>query len=212
VTGQAGTVLRWPLWSWRNLSASAVVVLLALFGIGRAIEPAGPTSPEDGVAVATSQPTVPAPVPDEPSSAGSSLSPTTAPGTTLTASGAPQPAAGDSVTMLATAFATAWSSAGRSQAEWNAGIRPFVTAALATGLARTDPANVPATKVTGEAVLLTAAATSAQVRVPTDGGSIVVTLQRGAAGPWLISDVAPADQPPGAPTPDLHARTSPARS
>ena len=116
------------------------------------------------------------------------------------------------MTRVATAFALAWSSSSRSQLEWTRGIQPFVTPALAAGLAQTDPARVPATKVTGEAMLLTASATFAQVRVPTDGGSIVVTLNRVASGPWRVSDVAPAGQPPGAPTPDLHPATSPARS
>ena len=110
------------------------------------------------------------------------------------------------MTRLATAFAQAWSSSGRSQQEWTRGIQPFVTPALAAGLAQTDPARVPATKVTGEAVLLTASATSAQVRVPTDGGSIVVTLKRAASGPWQVSDVAPAGQPPGC----THAGPAPA--
>ena len=89
--------------------------------------------------------------------------------------------------------------------------QPYVTPALAAGLAQTDPVRVPATKVTGEAVLLTASATSAQVKVPTDGGSIVVTLSRASSGPWLVSEVAPAGQPPGALTPDLRPRPSPAR-
>jgi hypothetical protein len=112
------------------------------------------------------------------------------------------------VTKLATAFAKAWSSSDRSAAEWTKGIEPFVTPDLAEGLAQTDPAHVPATKVTGEAVLLTSSGHSAEVRVPTDGGSIVVTLHRESSDPWLISDVAPADQPPGAPTPDLQPRSS----
>jgi hypothetical protein len=115
------------------------------------------------------------------------------------------------VTRLATVFAQAWSSSGRSPQEWTRGIQPLVTPALATGLAQTDPARVPATKVTGEASLLTASATRAAVKVPTDGGGIVVTLRRTPAGPWRVSDVGPAGQPPGAPTPDLSAPTSLAR-
>ena len=133
------------------------------------------------------------------------------PSTTPSTSGTLSPSASESVTRAATAFAKAWSSSGRSQQEWTRGIQPFVTPALAAGLAQTDPARVPATRVTGEAVLLTASATSAQVRVPTDGGSIVVTLSRALSGLWQVSDVAPAGQPPGAPTPDLRPSTSPAK-
>jgi hypothetical protein len=209
VRGQASTVLRWPLWSWRNLSVTAAALLLLLYGMGRVIEPAKITLSATHVADATAGPTISTPSPTEPSAAGSSPTPATVPGTTSTSAGLSAPAS-ESVTRVATAFAQAWSSSGRSQQEWIRGIQPFVTPALATGLAQTDPARVPATKVTGEAALVTASATSASVRVPTDGGSIVVTLTRAASGGWQVSDVAPAGQPPGAATPDLHPATSPA--
>jgi len=249
VRGQAGTVLRWPLWSWRNLSITAAALLLVLFGMGRVIEPAKITlPPADGSGGAASTATgtasaaagygatPPALTPSESSTAaamapgavpGKTLDPATEPGiappeatspgtappaATVPAS-APTPAGAvrsESVAVVATGFAQAWSASGRSQQEWTRGIQPFVTAALAAGLAQTDPARVPATKVTGEAVLQTASATSATVRVPTDGGGIVVTLTRGASTPWQVSDVTPAAQPPGAPTPDLQPRPTPA--
>jgi hypothetical protein len=211
VRGQARSVLRWPLWSWRNLSVTAAALLLVLYGLGLVIEPAKITLTTTHVPLA-----VEGPMPSPPSPSISSANPSapagaTVPGTTGPTSPDSGARASESVTRVATAFALAWSSSGRSQQEWTRGIQPFVTSALAAGLAQTDPARVPATKVTGEAVLLTASATSAQVRVPTDGGSIVVTLKRAGSGPWQVSDVAPAGQPPGAPTPDLHP-ASPARS
>ena len=206
--GQVGTVLRWPLWSWRNLSITVAGVLLVLFGMGRVIEPAKLTLATPHAPGVTAAHT---PSPSTTGPSGSASSPAPVPSTTPATSAVPAAPTNESVTRLATAFAQAWSSSGRSQQEWNGGIRPFVTPALAAGLAQTDPARVPATKVTGEAVLLTASATSAQVKVPTDGGSIVVTLRRASSGPWLVSDVAPAGQPPGALTPDLRPRPSPAR-
>jgi hypothetical protein len=209
---QAGTVLRWPLWSWRNLSITSAAVLLMLYGMGHVIQPAKITlTTVHAPLAATASPRPPAPGPSVPPAAPSSPVPATVPITpkpTLAVSGT----SNQSVTRLATAFAQAWSSSGRSQQEWTQGIQLFVTPALAAGLARTDPARVPATKVTGEAVLLTASATSAQVRVPTDGGSIVVTLKQAASGPWQVSEVAPAGQPPAAPTPDLNPPASPAKS
>ena len=209
--GQASTILRWPLWSWRNLCVTAAALLLVLYGLGLVIEPAKITLTAGHVPLVTASPTPSEPPMSVSSSAPSSSAGATAPNTTPSTSGTLSPSTSESVTRVATAFAQAWSSSGRSQQEWTRGIQPFVTPALAAGLAQTDPARVPATKVTGEAVLLTASATSAQVRVPTDGGSIVVTLKRAGSGPWRVSDVAPAGQPPGAPTPDLHP-TSPARS
>jgi hypothetical protein len=209
VRGQASTVLRWPLWSWRNLSVTAAALLLLLYGMGRVIEPAKITMSASHLPGVTAGPTISPPSPT--ALAGSSPTPATVPGTSSTSTSAGLSATGgESVTRVATAFAQAWSSSGRSQQEWIRGIQPFVTPALSTGLAQTDPARVPATKVTGEATLVTASATNASVRVPTDGGSIVVTLTRAASGGWQVSDVAPAGQPPGAPTPDLHPSPSPA--
>jgi hypothetical protein len=208
VRGQASTVLRWPLWSWRNLSVTAAALLLLLYGLGRVIEPAKITLSATHLPGATAGPMISTPPPTTPV-AGSAPTPATVPGITSMSAGLSAPAS-QSVTRVATAFAQAWSSSGRSQQEWVRGIQPFVTPALAAGLAQTDPARVPATKVTGEAALVTASPTNASVRVPTDGGSIVVTLTRAASGGWQVSDVAPAGQPPGAPTPDLHPATSPA--
>lgn len=176
--------------------------------MGRVVEPAKTTLPQTHAALVAASPT--SPPPSDPATAASSPVPATVPSTTSTTS----PGAGAdedvSVTKLATAFAQAWCLSARSQQEWTRGIQPFVTPALAAGLAQTDPARVPATKVTGEASLVTASATSAQVNVPTDGGSILVTLRRSSSGPWQVSDVAPARQPPGAPTPDLSPATTPA--
>ena len=209
--GQASTILRWPLWSWRNLAVTTAAFLLVLFGLGRVIEPAKITLTTTHAPLVTVSPT--------PTAASSSLAPAVrssspasrVPGTTQPTLAVSGTSANKSVTRLATAFAQAWSSSGRSRTQWTHGIQPFVTPALAAGLAQTDPARVPATKVTGEAVLLAASAATAHVRVPTDGGSIVVTLNRTPSGPWQVSEVAPAGQPPGAPTPDLGPSISPAK-
>jgi hypothetical protein len=214
VRGQVGTVLRWPLWSWRNLSITVAAVLLALYGMGRIVEPAKITLSTRHVPRVTATPTPSPSLTADLSASASSPVTVPAPATRATSptSAVPVAPANESVTRLATAFAQAWSSSGRSQQEWTRGIQPFATPALAAGLAKTDPARVPATKVTGEAVLLSASAASARVKVPTDGGSIAVTLSRASSGPWQVSDVAPAGQPPGALMPDLHPRPSPART
>lgn len=211
--GQASTILQWPLWSWRNLSVTVAALLILLYGMGRVIGPAKIIPSAAHTPPVTAGQTLASPSPTESSTSASSPAtatvPNPAPSTKSTSAVLSIPGS-QSVTRVATGFAQAWSSSGRSQQEWNRGIRPFVTPALAAGLAQTDPARVPATKVTGEAQLLTASATVARVKVPTDGGSIVVTLTRTASGAWHVSDVAPADQPPGAPTPGLHPATSPA--
>jgi hypothetical protein len=212
VKGQVGTLLRWPLWSWRNLSLTIAAVLLVLFGMGRIVEPAKVTFSRPHVSGVTATPTGSPSLTTDLSATAPSPSLAPVPSATSPTSAVPVAPTNESVTRLATAFAQAWSSSGRSQQEWTRGIQPFVTPALAAGLARTDPGRVPATKVTGEAVLLSASAASAQVKVPTDGGSILVTLSRAPSAPWQVSDVAPAGQPPGAVVPDLHRRPSPART
>ena len=210
MTGRASKVLRWPLWSWRNLSVTTAAVLLVFYGMGRVVEPAKIRIPALHVSSATVSPAVSSLSASKSSTVASSPDPVAVPSTKL-----PSPVLGapgsESVTRVAAAFAEAWSSSGRSQQEWTSGIQAFVTPALAAGLAQTDPARVPATKVTGEALLLTASVTSAQVRVPTDGGSILVTLTRTASRPWQVSDVAPVGQPSGAPTPNLRPAPTPTR-
>jgi hypothetical protein len=209
--GGLDTVLRWPLWSWRNLSITSAAVLVVLFGMGRVIEPAKLTlSPVRASATTAVTPSLAATSVPSATAASAALAPM--PSTPPVTAAVPDATANESVTRVALGFAQAWSSSGRSQKAWADGIQPFVSPALAAGLAQTDPARVPATKVTGEPVLITASATAAQVKVPTDGGSIVVTLSRASTTPWQVSDVGPADQPPRAPTPDLQPRLSPAPS
>lgn len=206
--GNTSSVLRWPLCSWRNFAVTATAVLLVFYGMGRVVEPAKATLPKTHPPLVAASPTSSPPF--DPATAASSPVPAVAPSTTPTTSAGAGAGGDASVTKLALAFAQAWCLSARSQQEWTRGIQPFVTPALAAGLAQTDPARVPATKVTGEAALVTASAASAQVNVPTDGGSIVVTLHRSSSGPWQVSDVGPALQPPGAPTPDLRPPTTPA--
>ena len=208
--GQTSNVLRWPLLSWRNLSITAAAVLIVLYGMGRFVEPAKVTPSSAKLPLVAASPSSPQPY-DPPAASPSPISSPVPSKNGLPKSAVSGVSENRSVTRLATAFTQAWSSSGRPQEQWVRGLNPFVTPALAAGLAQSDPGRVPATKVTGEAVLLTASATSAQVRVPTDGGSIVVTVQRQSSGPWKVSDVAPAGQPPGASAPDLHPSTSPAR-
>ena len=208
MNGNASNVLRWPLCSWRNFAVTATAVLLVLYGMGRVVEPAKATLPKAHAPLVAASPTWSPP--SDPATAASSPVPVATPITTPTTSPGAGTGNDGSVTKLATAFAQAWCLSARSQQEWTRGIQPFVTPALAAGLAQTDPARVPATKVIGEAALVTASAASAQVNVPTDGGSILVSLRRSSSGPWQVFDVGPARQPPGAPAPDLRPSTTPA--
>ena len=84
---------------------------------------------------------------------------------------------------------------------------PWAGPELLRALASTDPAQVPADRVTGDARLVSSARASATVVVPTDGGDVQVTLAA-VGGSWEAQDIAPADAPPAAETPSL-TRTTP---
>lgn len=201
MSGELGRALRWPLWSWRNLSITAVLMLALLAVVGRAT---------DGQASSR-----PAAAPAAPSTSAStqqttSASPSPGPTSTTASTSAPStfgPVTKQSATAAAFAFVRAWSSDGASRDAWYAAMERWASPELLRSLASTDPAQVPADRVTGGARLVSSARTSATVVVPTDGGDVLVTLSASGGG-WKARDIAPADAPPAAETPSL-TRTTP---
>lgn len=183
-------VLRWPLWSWRNLAAALAVVVVALFVVGHLSAPA--TADPTPVAAPTTAPVAEDPVP------------TYTPGPPTTP--APQPTKDVRLDMIATVqgFMGAWARPQLAQSEWLAGVTPWVTPAMAKSLATTDPARVPATKILGEPVLRQYDQDGwrwAFVDVNTDGGKLVVSLSSVTLEPqirrWTVTDISPAGE--GAP-------------
>ena len=108
---------------------------------------------------------------------------------------------------VATAFVTAWSTTTHGEASWLASMKPWGTPSLLSSLTGTDPAQVPATRVTGDAALKSIKSTTATVSVPTDGGRIAVDLVS-QGDMWKANTLAPDDAPPGAPTPSLSPATA----
>ncbi|MDR7300819.1 hypothetical protein [Haloactinomyces albus] len=70
--------------------------------------------------------------------------------------------------------------------EWLERLRPYTTAEFSTVLATVNPANVAATKVTGEPEATTSTATSMQVRLPTDAGALRVRVVKTPDG-WRVA-------------------------
>jgi hypothetical protein len=97
----------------------------------------------------------------------------------------PPPAA---ATDAALRFVRAWARPGLEQPAWFAGIRDLVTPAYARLLAATDPANVPAHLVAGSPVARSSTSTMLVTDVPTDAGTVRVTLTR-VDGRWLVATV-----------------------
>ena len=200
--GGVGRAVRWPLWSWRNLTVTAVLALVLLAALGRLTNGVGAS------AASAPRPPLTASVPTVPAATTASSNPTTAESVTASpGSTRPTKVSAGSPVAVATAFVTAWSTTTHGETPWLTGMKPWGTQSLISSLTGTDPAQVPATRVTGDAALKSIKGATATVSVPTDGGRIAVGLVN-QSGTWKANTLAPDDAPPGAPTPSLSPATT----
>jgi hypothetical protein len=171
---------QWPLRSPARLVVTVAVVLGLAVGISTALGalrgPSGVagTVPTSG---AVSTPTVaptPSVLPPVPTNA-----PTTAP-----VSSAPTEALD-----VARRWTQAWvrPPAGTTAQQWLDGLRPYTTEAYLGVLTAVDPANNPATRVTGIVRAVEVTAESVQVEVPTDAVELLVLVVLTEDGTWLVS-------------------------
>jgi hypothetical protein len=87
----------------------------------------------------------------------------------------------------AAGFATAWTRSDLPANGWWAGVSPLCEAGFAAKLRTVDPANVPATKVTGPPVTASNPGEGVVVyTVPTDGGMLSVTVAV-IGGRWQVT-------------------------
>ena len=90
---------------------------------------------------------------------------------------------------VARAFASAWLDHRDVTAdEWQAGLLPHSTPDLTEKLADTDPAAVPADRITGDLRLIPQGKEFAEVMVPVDSGRLVLRLIA-PEGRWLVDGV-----------------------
>ena len=89
---------------------------------------------------------------------------------------------------VASRWARAWVRPpdGTSPAKWLDGLRTTTTDEYLGVLAGVDPANIPATKVTGAAKAVSVAPRSLRVQVPTDALTLLITVVDTDAG-WRVS-------------------------
>jgi hypothetical protein len=182
------SIWAWPLRSPLRLTITTVVVVAVVVGgtfaitalsTGRAGgEPAldGGTATSagrrpDAAPGRTPTPTVLPPVPE------------------LTPSQLPLSAAPDEAVEVAARWAAAWvrPRAGTTAQEWLDGLRNTTTEEYLGVLSAVDPANIPATRVTGEPRPVRVAASSVQVRVPTDALTLLVLVVETEDG-WRVAD------------------------
>ncbi len=171
---------QWPLRSPTRLALTAVGVLAAVVAISLAIGVTngsvvvpGPAAPRPSAAAAPAASPGPAQLPPVPE-----LEPTTLP-----VSAAPAAAL-----QVASRWARAWVRPpdGTSSAKWLDGLRTTTTDEYLGVLAGVDPANIPATKVTGAAKAVSVAPRSLRVQVPTDALTLLITVVDTDAG-WRVS-------------------------
>ncbi|MDQ0377165.1 hypothetical protein [Amycolatopsis thermophila] len=174
-----------PLRSPAHLVGTAIAVVVLIVAIGIVVpqllgnpnrsgpEPVRIQDPGGGTSTSRSAGTTPAPM-----------------STRLTAplvqptSAAPDPAA----LTVAKQWATAWATHpdGITNAQWLDQLRPLTTEEYLPEMSTVDPANIPATRVTGEPTVTQSYTSSLQVLVPTDGPKLSITVAKTPAG-WLVT-------------------------
>lgn len=179
---------QWPLRSPARLAATAVAVAVVATGAGvgvgalsggpadggmsaaRGDDPITRTDASRSGTSATPRPTALAPVPE--------LGPTPLP-----LSAAPAQALD-----VAARWSAAWVDhpPGITVEQWAARMRPLTTPEYFGQLDQVDPANVPASRVTGEPRAVRVASRSVQVDVPTDALTLRILVVDTATG-WLVS-------------------------
>lgn len=75
---------------------------------------------------------------------------------------------------------------GATEEEWLDGMRPFTTEEYMVELATVDLRNVPATEVTGEPEAVESYTSSTTVHLPTDGGTLAITVISTPQG-WRVA-------------------------
>ena len=79
-----------------------------------------------------------------------------------------------------------------STARWFAGVRPYLSTAGRVAYGGTDPQNIPARKIEGNAVLVAFQPTVARVAVPTNAGIYAVILTRlDVLSDWAVERAIP---------------------
>jgi hypothetical protein len=101
----------------------------------------------------------------------------------VTSPGASEPA------VVATDFVQAWlNHNGVTPEQWRAGFARYATAALRDKLTDTDPAGVPAQRITGEITVQNRAAQFVEASLPLDSGTVHLRLLS-TNGRWLVDGV-----------------------
>jgi hypothetical protein len=177
----------WPLRSPRHLITFVIIIIALGIIVAMVIPRTSSTGSAQPAGDTTSSP------PGSTSTSGTSSTggTTTPPQTRLTSPLlSPTPAPPDPHALdVAVNWVKAWAThpAGITNAQWLAQLKPYTTDEFLPQMATVDPANVPATKVTGSAVSVDSTTSSVVTDVPTDGGTIQVTVITTPNEGWRVS-------------------------
>ena len=176
-----------------RLAVAAVALAVAAGGCGGAADVAGSTDATGSADVTGSgapSPTTAAPSPD-----AATPSPDAGHRTGTFPAPLPHPtddpASADSALALGTAAVTAFARPDVAPALWWEELAPLLSPAAALAYEGTDPAEVPAHRVTGPAWAgVSPSSFLATVFVPTDAGDYAVLMVReGSGAPWLVERI-----------------------
>ena len=165
-------IWQWPLRSPARLGLSAVLLLAVVVGAVAAI---GAVSGTGGTTIASDVPATAQPAPGTAAAPAATVLPPVAP---LTPRNLPLSAAPSPALSVAARWTGAWVDhpPGVPAQKWVDGLRPFTTDEYLGVLVGVDPANIPATRVTGEPRATKVAARSVQVTVPTNALTLDVLV------------------------------------
>jgi hypothetical protein len=176
----------WPLRSPKHLTTAVVVLVVLITAIGIVVPKLvargnGPATGPGAPGALPSRTTGNYPAPDYPSTSlptrlsAPLKSPTSAP-------------PNSDALRVAKAWATAWVNhpPGTTNAQWLDGLRPYTTDEYLPQMSTVDPANIPATKVTGEPATTQSYTSSMDVQISTDGPKLAITVVSTAAG-WRVA-------------------------
>ena len=184
------TLWQWPLRSPARLALTVVAVVAVAVGVSLAIGAVSGQPSGLGV-LSRGAPTADATsAPPSPSTRGPAAPTPTAlpPVRELAPSTLPLAQAPAAAVEVAARWSAAWvrPPEGTTGREWLSGLRPYTTDEYLGVLSGVDPANIPATRVTGETRPVRVAARSLQVEVPTDGLTLLVLVVDTESG-WRVA-------------------------
>jgi hypothetical protein len=168
---------QWPLRSSARLGLCVVLLLVAVvavvMGIAqlRGARAVGTVAAPESSTIETPQ--------SEPTESLGTIAPTVLPPVAaLTPSSVPLTAAPSTALSVAARWAAAWVNhpQGITSQQWVDGLRPFTTDEYLGVLTGVDPANIPASRVTGEPRAVRVAPRSLQVDVPTNALTLRVLV------------------------------------